>query len=115
LLIFITFQIGENSDLPLNLAEYDYVALSVVSEAGLKPTEKVLAMVVKIESDSIIIRTTEDNDKKVMLDGMYRLRFKSNRVPVKMEHQAIKIIDDENLSKFFFPTTPSTINFVPSM
>jgi hypothetical protein len=99
--------------LPNELREGDYIQLRKSNTQGRyldRPKDRVLATIVKFEGDLIIVEVAEEK-KNLSVDQQYNLRFKGNRVPIKMEHQALEVVDKQKLSAFMFPDldTPSGV------
>jgi hypothetical protein len=95
------------SELPPDMCEKDLIALRKIRPDGdyLEPiSEQVLVSVHKLGGDHLLVENVSSK-KEIDPMAMYNVRFKDNRIPIRMEHQALKIVERQKLSKYFFPTT----------
>jgi len=95
----------EQTELPPELCEKDLITLRKISIDGCylePPGDQALVGIHKIESSHLLV---ENLTPKVEIDPevLNNIRFKSSRITHRMEHQAIKTVERQNLVKYLFP------------
>jgi hypothetical protein len=98
--------LNDINGLPDDLTEGDYIQLRKTRNNGRfldTANDKVLALIYKFEGDHIIVEIMDDG--QVDVNVQYNVRFKGNRIPIKMEHQALEVFEKQKLSTFMFPTS----------
>jgi hypothetical protein len=113
------------AELPPDIREGGFIALRKIGPNAdyLEDIDQqVVAKIECLEQDHFLVRPNRLNrvakpkqrgkkvvvrPKKVEIDvtALYNVRFKDNRVPYRMEHQALEIVKEQKLEKFFFPAT----------
>lgn len=65
-----------------------------------KSTKIVVGIVSQTCNNQVLFETEEP----LQYDIKWRMQFKPNRIPIRMEYQALEIVKQQELSSFFFPS-----------
>lgn len=91
-----------------SLMEKDLLYVLSMQYADTKENEKyrIFGSILRVEKDFIVIRFDAKKTKLlVKMTQKYRIHFILNRLTTQLQHQAIEMVKDQEISKFFFPQT----------
>lgn len=89
-----------------SLMENDLLWVLSMQYADTKENEKykIFGSILRVEKDFIVIRFDAKKTKLlVKMTQKYRIHFILNRLTTQLQHQAIEMIKEQEISKFFFP------------
>ncbi|XP_065080260.1 putative helicase MOV-10 [Ochlerotatus camptorhynchus] len=95
---FYSLQLNQFRTAPKSLVEGDYVELTYTRPN--KSIKTVVGVISQICSNKVLFETEEP----LQYDIKWRMKFNPNRIPIRMEYQALDIVKRQELSAFFFPT-----------
>jgi hypothetical protein len=81
------------------VAEGDYIQMRKSSQ--LVSSDYVLTVILQLEANQIVVDIVNEGRIDVTVD--YNLRFKKNRLALKMEYQALEYANNHRLSRLLFP------------
>lgn len=93
-----------------SLMERDSLWVLPMNYSDTKENEKykIFGSILRVEKDFIVIRFDAKKTKLlVKMTQKYRIHFILNRLTTQLQHQAIEMIEDQKIAKFFFPQTIS--------
>lgn len=97
-----------------SVMERDLLWVLSMKYADTKENEKfrIHGTILRVEKEFIVIRFDAKKTKLlVKMTQKYRIHFILNRLTTQLQHQAIEMIRDQEISKFFFPQTVSEKSF----
>lgn len=93
-----------------SLMERDLLWVLSMKYSNTKENEKhrIFGSILRVEKDFIVIRFDAKQTKLlVKMTQKYRIHFILNRLTTQLQHKAIEMVKDQEISKFFFPQTIS--------
>ncbi|XP_055599080.1 putative helicase MOV-10 [Uranotaenia lowii] len=95
---FYSLMLSQFATSPRSLIEGDYLELTYTRPN--KSIKTVAGVIAQISPNMLLFETEEPlkNDIK------WRIKFSPNRIPIRMEYQALELVAKQKLSRFFFPS-----------
>lgn len=98
---FYSLRLNQFSTAPKSLVEGDYIELTYTRPN--KSIKTVIGVISQLCANKVLFETEEP----LRYDIKWRMKFNPNRTPIRMEYQALEVLQRHDLSSFFFPTKVS--------
>nr|XP_029733656.1 putative helicase MOV-10 [Aedes albopictus] len=104
---FYSLRLAQFSTAPKSLVEGDYIELTYTRPN--KSIKTVIGVISQLCANKVLFETEEP----LRYDTKWRMKFSPNRTPIRMEYQALEMVEKQGLSPFFFPTKTTDEKVIP--
>ncbi|KXJ70475.1 putative helicase MOV-10 [Aedes albopictus] len=104
---FYSLRLAQFSTAPKSLVEGDYIELTYTRPN--KSIKTVIGVISQLCANKVLFETEEP----LRYDTKWRMKFSPNRTPIRMEYQALEMVEKQGLSPFFFPTKMTDEKVMP--